>query len=62
VSVRQWHVWLMLDPLFRPRAAGSRSRGKSVLLDLAAEQLKARKENLSVENGVVFVSADKNPG
>jgi isoquinoline 1-oxidoreductase len=35
------------------------AKAKAILLDLAGEQLKTPKEQLSVENGVVFVTADK---
>src|SRR5512137_1933039 len=49
----------MSTRFFGPALRAAAAEAKSVLLDLAAEQLKARKENLNVENGVVFVSADE---
>jgi isoquinoline 1-oxidoreductase len=35
------------------------AQARAILLELAAEQLKTPKEKLSVENGVVFVTADR---
>jgi isoquinoline 1-oxidoreductase len=40
------------------RAAGARAR--SVLMDLASEQFEIPKDGLSVENGTIFVTADRN--
>ncbi len=49
----------MSTRFFGPAVRAAAAEAKRVLLDLAAEQLKAPKENLSVENGVVFVTANK---
>ena len=49
----------MSTRFFGPAVRAAAAEAKAVLLDLGAEQLKAPKENLSVENGVVFVTADK---
>jgi nicotinate dehydrogenase subunit B len=49
----------MSTRFFGPAVRAAAAEAKAVLLDLAAEQLKAPKGNLSVENGVVFVTADK---
>jgi len=50
----------MSTRFFGPALRTAAAEAKTVLLDLAAEQLKAPKERLSVENGVVFITADKN--
>jgi nicotinate dehydrogenase subunit B len=49
----------MSTRFFGPAVRAAAAEAKTVLLDLAAKQLKAPKEKLSVENGVVFVTADK---
>ena len=49
----------MSTRFFGPAVRAAAAEARAVLLDLAAEQLKVPKENLSVENGVVFVTADK---
>jgi nicotinate dehydrogenase subunit B len=49
----------MSTRFFGPAVRAAAAEAKAVLLDLAAEQLKAPKGKLSVENGVVFVTADK---
>lgn len=49
----------MSTRFFGPAVRAAAAEAKAVLLDLAAEQLRAPKKNLSVENGVVFVTADK---
>jgi nicotinate dehydrogenase subunit B len=49
----------MSTRFFGPALRAAAAEAKTVLLDLAAEQLKAPKKNMSVENGVVFVTADK---
>ena len=49
----------MSTRFFGPAVRAAGAEAKAVLLDLAAEQLKTPKKDLSVENGVVFVTADK---
>jgi isoquinoline 1-oxidoreductase len=49
----------MSTRFFGPVVRAAAAEAKTVLLDLAAEQLKAPKQSLSVENGLVFVTADK---
>jgi nicotinate dehydrogenase subunit B len=49
----------MSTRFFGPALRAAAAEAKTVLLDLAAEKLKAPKKNLSVENGVVFVTTDK---
>ena len=49
----------MSTRFFGPALRAAAAEAKTVLLDLAAEQLKAPKEKLSVENGAVFVTTDK---
>jgi nicotinate dehydrogenase subunit B len=49
----------MSTRFFGPALRAAAAEAKAVLLQLAAEQLKAPKEKLSVENGMVFVTADR---
>jgi nicotinate dehydrogenase subunit B len=49
----------MSTRFFGPAVRAAAAEAKTVLLDLAAEQLRVPEEKLSVENGVVFVTADK---
>ena len=49
----------MSTRFFGPAVRAAAAEAKSVLLDLAAERLKTAKKNLSVENGVVFITANK---
>ena len=49
----------MSTRFFGPALRKAAAEAKSVLIDLAAEQLKTPKEKLSVDNGAVFVTADK---
>lgn len=49
----------MSTRFFGPVVRTAAAEARAVLLDLAAEQLKVPKKNLSVENGVVFVTANK---
>jgi nicotinate dehydrogenase subunit B len=49
----------MSTRFFGPALRAAAAEAKTVLLDLAAEQLKVSKERLSVENGAVFVTAGK---
>jgi isoquinoline 1-oxidoreductase len=49
----------MSTRFFGPAVRAAAAEAKTVLLELAAEQLKVSKEKLSVENGVVFITADK---
>ena len=49
----------MSTRFFGPALRAAAAEAKTVLLDLAALQLKAPKEKLSVENGVVFITAYK---
>ena len=49
----------MSTRFFGPAVRVAAAEAKTVLLDLAAKQLKAPKGNLSVENGMVFVTADR---
>jgi isoquinoline 1-oxidoreductase len=48
----------MSTRFFGPALRGAAAEARSVLVDLASEQLKMPKDKLSVKNGVVFVSAD----
>jgi nicotinate dehydrogenase subunit B len=50
----------MSTRFFGPALRAAAAEAKAVLIELAAEQLKTPKERLSVENGVVFVTAEKN--
>jgi nicotinate dehydrogenase subunit B len=49
----------MSTRFFGPAVRAAAAEAKGVLLDLAAERLKVPRKNLTVENGVVFVTADK---
>jgi nicotinate dehydrogenase subunit B len=49
----------MSTRFFGPAVRAAAAEAKTVLLDLASERLKTAKKNLSVKNGVVFVTADK---
>jgi isoquinoline 1-oxidoreductase len=49
----------MSTRFFGPAVRAAAAEARSVLLELAAQQLKASKETLSVENGVVFATADR---
>jgi isoquinoline 1-oxidoreductase len=49
----------MSTRFFGPALRAAAAEAKAVLLQLAAEQLKVPREKLSVENGVVFVTADR---
>jgi nicotinate dehydrogenase subunit B len=49
----------MSTRFFGPAVRAAAAEAKAILLDLAAEQLKTPKEKLSVDNGLVFVTADK---
>jgi isoquinoline 1-oxidoreductase len=49
----------MSTRFFGPALRAAAAEAKTVLLDLAAERLKAPTRHLSVENGVVFVTADR---
>ncbi len=49
----------MSTRFFGPALRAAAAEARTVLLDLAAEQLKAPPKNLSAEDGVVFVTADK---
>ncbi len=49
----------MSTRFFGPALRSAAAEAKGVLIDLAAEQLKVPKGNLSVENGAVVVTADK---
>jgi isoquinoline 1-oxidoreductase len=49
----------MSTRFFGPAVRTAAAEAKAVLLDLAAEKLKTPKKNLSIENGVVFVTADR---
>lgn len=49
----------MSTRFFGPAVRAAAAEAKAVLLDLASEQLKAPKGKLSVENGVIFLTADK---
>jgi len=49
----------MSTRFFGPALRAAAAAAKSVLVDLASEQLKTPKEKLSVENGAVFVTSDK---
>src|SRR5512136_717226 len=51
----------MSTRFFGPALRAAGAEAKAVLLDLAAEQLKTPKKELSVQNGAVFVTADKQP-
>ena len=44
---------------FGPAVRNAAAEGKAILLSLASEQLKAPVEQLTVENGVIFVTTDK---
>jgi isoquinoline 1-oxidoreductase len=48
----------MSTRFFGPALRSAAAEAKAVLLDLAAEQLKAPREKLSVQNGAVFVTGD----
>jgi nicotinate dehydrogenase subunit B len=50
----------MSTRFFGPALRGAAAEAKAVLLELASEQLQSPKEKLSVANGVVFLTADKN--
>jgi len=50
----------MSTRFFGPALRGAAAEAKAVLLELAAEHLKTPKDKLSVANGVVFLSEDKN--
>ena len=49
----------MSTRFFGPVVRAAAAEARAVLLELAAEQLKAPKKNLSVDNGAVFVTTDK---
>jgi nicotinate dehydrogenase subunit B len=49
----------MSTRFFGPAVRAAAAEAKAVLLDLASERLKAPKGKLSVENGVIFLTADK---
>jgi nicotinate dehydrogenase subunit B len=49
----------MSTRFFGPALRGAAAEAKAVLLELAAEQLKTPKEKLTAENGVIFVTANK---
>ncbi|MCL4522353.1 MAG: molybdopterin-dependent oxidoreductase [Acidobacteria bacterium] len=49
----------MSTRFFGPVLRGAAAEAKAVLLELASEQLKAPKEALHVDNGVVFLASDK---
>src|SRR5512139_184061 len=49
----------MSTRFFGPAVRAAGAEAKAVLLDLAAERLKTPKKDLSVENGVVFVTGNK---
>ncbi len=49
----------MSTRFFGPAVRAAAAEAKAILLDLAAEQLKTPKDKLSVENGVVFVAANR---
>jgi nicotinate dehydrogenase subunit B len=49
----------MSTRFFGPALRAAAAAARSVLLDLASEQLKIPKDKLGVENGAVFVAADK---
>ena len=49
----------MSTRFFGPAVRAAAAEARAVLLDLAAERLKTGRETLGVENGVVFVTADK---
>jgi isoquinoline 1-oxidoreductase len=49
----------MTTRVFGPALRSAAAEAKAVLLELASERLKTPKEKLSVENGVVFVTASK---
>jgi isoquinoline 1-oxidoreductase len=49
----------MSTRFFGPAVRAAAAEAKAILLDLASERLKTPKEKLSVENGVVFVTADR---
>jgi nicotinate dehydrogenase subunit B len=46
--------------VFGPGLRAAAAEAKGILLELASEQLKTPKAQLSVENGVIFVTGDKN--
>jgi isoquinoline 1-oxidoreductase len=48
----------MSTRFFGPALRGAAAEARSILVDLASEQLKMPKDKLSVKNGVVFVNAD----
>jgi len=50
----------MSTRFFGPALRAAAAEAKAVLLELASEKLQTPKEKLSVENGVVFVTSDKN--
>jgi isoquinoline 1-oxidoreductase len=50
----------MSTRFFGPALRGAAAEAKAVLLELASEQLKTPKEKLSVANGIVFLTDDKN--
>jgi nicotinate dehydrogenase subunit B len=45
--------------VFGPALRSAAAEAKAILVEMAAEQLKTPKTRLSVENGVIFVTADK---
>ena len=49
----------MSTRFFGPALRAAAAEAKTVLLNLAAERLKVPKDNLNVEDGVVFVTADE---
>jgi nicotinate dehydrogenase subunit B len=49
----------MSTRFFGPAVRAAAAEAKAILLDLASEQLKTPKERLGVENGSVFVTADR---
>src|SRR5512139_1216675 len=49
----------MSTRFFGPAVRAAAAEARAVLLDLAAERLKTGREDLSVENGVVFVTTDR---
>ncbi|MBZ5552049.1 MAG: molybdopterin-dependent oxidoreductase [Acidobacteriia bacterium] len=50
----------MSTRFFGPALRAAAAEAKAVLLDLASEQLKTAKDKLSVQNGTIFLTGDKN--
>jgi len=49
----------MSTRFFGPAVRAAAAEAKAILLELASEQLRIPKEKLTVENGMVFATADK---